>query len=51
MLGGFPPLYRACQPNRAAVEQQLLRQRGFARIRVRYDRESFPAGNLSRYII
>ena len=37
VFGGLPPFYRACQVDGSAVEEKFLRQRGLARIRVRYD--------------
>jgi hypothetical protein len=43
VLAGFSSLDRSGEAYGAAVEQQFFRQRGFARIRVRYDREGFSS--------
>jgi len=41
------PLHRAGELDRAAEQQQLLGDRGVARVRVRYDREAAAAGAVS----
>jgi len=41
------PLHRAGELDRATEQQQLLGDRGLARVRVRYDREAAAAGAVS----